>query len=245
MNEEIQNEFANLFIEFYQEIPFSEKKNNHDRYYFDNLYFTYGDAISLYSMIRIFQPKRIIEIGSGFSSAEMLDINDRFFAYRMRLTFIEPYPERLLMLLRDQDGEIVTIKEKRVQQVPKDIFSELSANDILFIDSSHVAKTASDVLYILFDILPCLSAGVLVHFHDILWPFEYPNIWINEGRAWNEAYFVRAFLQYNTTFEILFFNSFMEVHHSKFLLDRLPLMLKVPSIKTTLGNTSLWLRKLK
>jgi hypothetical protein len=127
--------------------------------------------------------------------------------------------------------------------VPAEIFRSLNENEILFIDSSHVAKTHSDVLHILFDILPLLKKGVLIHFHDILWPFEYPKIWLDQGRAWNEAYFLRAFLQYNKSFEILYFNSFMEFHHNDFLRGNLALMVKTPSSEITPGNASLWIRK--
>ena len=40
-------------------------------------------------------------------------------------------------------------------------------NDILFIDSSHVANIGSDVNYYLFEILPVLKSGVYIHIHDI------------------------------------------------------------------------------
>jgi predicted O-methyltransferase YrrM len=243
INEEAQLGLTKKFIAFYNEIPFSDNKNMENRYYFENAYFSYGDAVILYSIIRFFKPRKIIEIGSGFSSAAMLDINERFFDGKIEFTFIEPHPDRLFSLLRAKDKELCSIEKKPVQQVKPEIFLDLKENDILFIDSSHVAKTYSDVLHILFKILPFLKAGVLVHFHDILWPFEYPKIWLDRGRAWNEAYIVRAFLQYNTSFEILYFSSFMEIHYASFLRNNIPLALKIPSSEVTPGNTSLWIRK--
>jgi hypothetical protein len=83
-----------------------------------------------------------------------------------------------------------------------EIFCGLEENDILFIDSTHVTKINSDVNKIIFEILPKLQKGVLIHFHDIFWPFEYPQTWIREGMFWNEAYILRAFLEYNNSFEI-------------------------------------------
>ena len=118
-------------------------------------------------------------------------------------------------------------------------------NDILFVDSSHVAKTQSDVVHLLFKILPSLNKGVIIHFHDILWPFEYPRLWLDDGRAWNEAYFLRAFLQFNSAFRILYFNSMMENRLSDFLRSTMPLAMKTPSSRLTPGNTSLWIRKVQ
>ena len=82
----------------------------------------------------------------------------------------------------------------RVQDVPIDEFRALGSGDVLFIDSSHVLKTGSDVHRELFEILPALASGVLIHFHDIDYPFEYPDLFLFERRySWNEAYAVRAF----------------------------------------------------
>jgi hypothetical protein len=116
------------------------------------------------------------------------------------------------------------------------VFTQLEENDILFIDSSHVSKIGSDVNYILFNVLPKLNPGVIVHFHDILWPFEYPQEWINQGWAWNEAYMLRAFLQFNTKFQVSLFNSYVGHTFNDYLADNMPLMLE-----DTGG--SIWLKK--
>jgi hypothetical protein len=112
----------------------------------------------------------------------------------------------------------------------------LEANDILFIDSSHVSKAGSDVNHLFFTVLPRLKPGVLVHVHDVFYPFEYPLGWLRQGRAWNELYLLRAFLQYNTAFEMLFFNSFLWKHHKEQLAAKLPRMATNP-------GGSIWLRK--
>lgn len=243
MNEAAQLELVDKFANYYDEMPFSEKRVDDSRYYLDNRYYSYGDGITLYSMMRAHQPARIIEVGSGFSSAAMLEVNDRFFEGSIDLTFIEPYPDRLRSLLRTTDTRKCTILEEPVQEVPTDTFGALHRDDILLIDSSHVAKIDSDVVHLLFRILPILDDGVIVHFHDILWPFEYPGSWLEEGRAWNEAYLLRAFLQYNRSFEIMYFNSFLAAKHTDTLARTMPLTVRRPSVPTTPGNSSLWLRK--
>ncbi len=96
--------------------------------------------------------------------------------------------------------------EQRLQDVPLSEFQDLRENDVLFVDSTHVAKLGSDVLRIFFEILPGLAPGVYVHVHDIFWPFEYPEPWIAEGRAWTETYLLRAFLQFNSAFRIVLFS---------------------------------------
>jgi len=243
INENSQIQLVKSVSGLYNEMPFPETKTQQWRYFLDNEYFSYGDGIILYSFLRHFNPKRVIELGSGFSSAEMLDISDSFLGKNVEFTFVEPFPDRLFSLLSNEDLKTIRLEIKPVQEVDSNIFSLLGANDILFVDSSHIAKIGSDVLHILFHVLPKLKKGVIIHFHDILWPFEYPKSWLEEGRAWNEAYILRAFLQYNRTFEILYFNSYMALHHTHLLRKFMPSVLKTPSANLTPGNTSLWIRK--
>ena len=93
-----------------------------------------------------------------------------------------------------------------VQNVKLIEFEKLEPNDLLFIDSSHISKIGSDLNYLLFEVLPSLKPGVIIHFHDILYPFEYPYEWIEKGIYWNEAYLLKAFLMHNKNYEILLFN---------------------------------------
>jgi predicted O-methyltransferase YrrM len=202
-----------------------------------NPWFGHGDAISLYAMLRHLRPKRVIEVGSGFTSALMLDTDEKFLGRSVRFTFIEPFPEgRLLGILRDEDRQSVRLVQDIVQAAPLTTIAELDSNDILFIDSSHVSKIGSDVNYIFFEVLPALRPGVVVHFHDVLWPFEYPQAWVMEGAALNEAYILRAFLQYNQVFEVLLFNSYLGYKFAPLLEKLMPRFLNDP-------GGSLWLRK--
>jgi len=213
------------FARFMPEMPFRDQASDGLRFGFANSYFSYSDGTVLYGMLRQYRPRRIIEVGSGYSSAVMLDTADRF-GLDLTCTFIEPYPKnRLLGLLTQADRAKHRIITDGVQDVPLDTFDALQANDILFIDSSHVGKLGSDVLHLLTHVLPRLKPGVLIHVHDIFWPFDYPNEWVREGRAWNEAYLLRAFLQFNDAFAIRLFTSYLHVHHRDALERYVPVVL--------------------
>tara|TARA_B100000315_G_scaffold237999_1_gene255344 strand:+ start:567 stop:1337 length:771 start_codon:yes stop_codon:yes gene_type:complete len=234
LREEEQCELLEQLSTFYDDLPFSNQPGKATRYYYDNRFFGHSDAIVLTCMMRKYTPGTVIEIGSGFSSAVMLDVNGLFFDNGINLTFVEPYPERLHSLVKPTDR--YEIHQRGVQDVSLDVFSGLGDGDILFIDSSHVSKYGSDVNDIFFRILPSLAKGVIVHVHDISWPFEYPEAWVRQGRAWNESYLLRAFLQHNNAFEILYFNAFM-AHRHRDLIDRtMPLMLHET-------GGSIWLRR--
>ncbi len=220
LNSDKQIELLHSFLIYYKDLPFTGNKEK-NRYYFENIFYSYTDAIILYSFLRHFIPKRIIEVGSGFSSALMLDTADYFHA-DLNFSFIEPYPKRLKSLLRKQDKENVKILERKIQDIEPSYFETLEKNDILFIDSTHVSKTGSDVNYILFNILPRLKEGVLIHFHDIFYPFEYSKKWVYQGRSWNESYILRAFLTNNNKFEIILFNDYLHKHY-KSSFEQMPL----------------------
>jgi predicted O-methyltransferase YrrM len=240
LNEPGQLELLIQLATFYDEQPFSEAPRDDIRYFFDNDWYGHADALFLYSIIRLFRPRRIIEIGSGFSSAVMLDTNERFMDRSMQLTFVEPDSARLRRLLTEEDQNSVTIVEERVQELDRGIVDQLAANDVLFIDSSHVSKAGSDVNHILFELLPRLAPGVLIHFHDILYPFEYPLSLFQQGLSWNEPYVLRAFLQYNAGFPIRFWNDYMMTFHTEAIQRMMPLCATPP--RYGVGG-SLWLQK--
>jgi hypothetical protein len=166
----------------------------------------------------------------------MLDTSELFFDTGIRLTFIDPYPETLHSVLRETDRKSAEILSARVQNVVPDVFQALEANDILFIDSTHVSRTGSDVNFLFFDVLPRLNPGVYVHFHDIFYPFEYPQDWVYEGRAWNEAYLLRAFLTNNDSFSIVIWNDYLARFHRERLASLMP-----ECMKNT--GASIWIRR--
>jgi predicted O-methyltransferase YrrM len=188
--------------------PFTDHPSKQNRYCYLGGPFSYGDAITLRMMIHHYRPKRIVEIGSGYSSACMLDSAEHAGLSEFHLVCVEPNTKRLRSFLRRDDFARVKIIEKTIQEVPVSIVDDLGPNDFLFIDSTHVMKTGSDVHYELFHLLPRLKIGVVVHFHDVHFPFEYPDDWIFElNHSWNEAYALRAFLMFNTNFRVSFWDS--------------------------------------
>jgi hypothetical protein len=224
------------FKGYYPRDLFPVEKTPGRRYAYANPAYSYADAIFLHCMLRHCRPRRLIEVGSGYSSAMTLDTNELFFDNRIKCTFIEPYPELLRSLLAPGDAERIEIIGSGVQGVPVQRFEALEAGDVLFIDSTHVSRIGSDVNYLFFEILPRLKAGVFVHFHDVFAGFEYPQVWIEEGRTWTELYLLRTFLQYNDSFEIVAFNTFLERCHAGWFEQHMPLCLKNP-------GGSIWLRK--
>ncbi|WP_066388523.1 class I SAM-dependent methyltransferase [Helicobacter himalayensis] len=141
---------------------------------------------------------------------------------KIQITHIEPYPSRLLSLLRPHERKNITLYAKGLQEIPLSLFESLESGDVLFVDSSHVCKANSDVNLLFFEILPRLQNGVYIHFHDIIYPFDYPKEWLLERRGWNEAYMLRTFLEFNPNFKIVFFSSMLGMLYPQKLIDSLP-----------------------
>lgn len=200
-------------------LPGWKEKKSESRYYYGNGMFNKGSADTLYYMLRILKPRKIIEVGSGFSTAVMLDTNEEYFQNSIEIFSIEPYADRLKALLKE--GDNLKLSECFLQDVPLDFFAQLEAGDILFIDSSHVSRINSDVNYLFFEIMPRLKKGVYIHFHDIFYPFIYPKKWVYEGRAYNEMYILRAFLMNNDKYTIQFFDGMLEKECGDKLCDKL------------------------
>jgi len=238
LREQEQLALLKEFLPYYRDLPFPEHRTPGHRYFYENGGYSYSDAIFLYSVIRHVKPKRIFEVGSGYSSLVTMDTNERFFDNRIEFTCIEPYPQAFYSLTTESDRKSVRLVVSNLQDLPLSDFSSLEENDILFIDSTHVVKVDSDVNYIFSRILPSLARGVYIHFHDIFYPFEYPREWVFDNMAWNELYMLRAFLEYNETFRIAMFNTFLEHFHEAYFREHMPLCLKNP-------GGSIWLQKIR
>lgn len=179
------------------------------RFYLLNGSFMAIDAHMYYSLIRHFKPRRIVEIGSGFSTllagAACVQNGDND-GFAPHLTAIEPYPARHL---KDGFPGLSELIEKKVQDVDLGVFSSLEANDILFIDSTHALRAGGDVQLEFCEILPRLAPGVLVHVHDISLPRAYPRVYFDQHLYWNEQYLLQAFLAYNQRFEVVWPGNYM------------------------------------
>ncbi len=225
-NEQEQKELIHLLTKKYKKeingyLLKELKKENYKIY---SREFSIVDSEMLYYMIRNNKPKRIIEIGSGYSTLILYKSiiknmkEDR--NYLCELISIDPYPNRdLLNIIRTNYFKIIP---EKVQDVKKSFFQELEEKDFLFIDSSHVLKIGSDVQYEYLEILPIINKKVIIHCHDIFFPSEYPKNWIrDEHRFWNEQYLLQAFLAYNTSFKILWAGSYMHLKNQELLKKNL------------------------
>ena len=237
LNEGGQMARLERFALFYPEQPYPERATVGRRFYLDNPSYGHFDAIMLWSMLREAQPKRIIEVGSGFSSAAMLDARDHGRIGTPEFTFIDPDMARLRPLLRSGDEGRVTLIEKIVQEVPLETFAALRENDVLFIDSSHVSKIGSDVNRLFFDVLPALAPGVIIHIHDVAGNLDYPREWLEEGRAWNEQYLLRAFLMNNPAYRVELFTGWLFNTRHTWFREHMPLCARG-------GGGQMWLRKI-
>ncbi len=234
LNAERQVDFLRtIFPKFkdeYLQLPRGQAAGTTQFYLGNNSYDGY-DALVLYCMIRYFRPKRIIECGSGYSTlltakAALLNGDTEFQA-------IEPFPNKFL---KQGIPGLSTLYEKKIEDIDIALFQQLELNDILFIDTSHVVNIGGDVNTIYLEIIPQLNNGVIVHIHDIFFPFEYPKEWVlGLRRYWTEQYLLQAFLAFNSNYEVLFCNSYMQHYYGREMKTLFP--------NSPCGGSSFWMRK--
>lgn len=220
------------------EISYPVDKPNDDQtsYYYSNDQYPVLDAEFLHAALLHFQPKHVIEVGSGFSSLVTAHVNRTLLENSMSFTCIEPYPRQFLT---DGVPGITHLLQQKVEDVDLSVFDSLDRGDILFIDSSHVSKTGSDVNFLFFEVLPRLKSGVLVHIHDIFLPDEYPERWvIDEGRNWNEQYVLRAFMQFNSAWRVVWSAHYMGTRHTGAVQKTFP---RFPKLG---GGGSFWIERI-
>jgi len=175
-------------------------------FHLNNGNFSYGCAASLHCMIRDRLPREIVEIGSGNSS--------KVISAALAANAAQGRPARYAVVDPNMRPEyrdlalphLAEAHHLRVEELPVAFFDRLGEDDILFVDSSHVSKAGSDVNFLILEVLPRLKPGVVVHFHDIPLPFEYPTAYFlnaEHRRFWNESYLLQAFLACNDSFEVL------------------------------------------
>lgn len=181
-------------------------------YFLANDQFTWLDVRALFAFMCEWRPSRVIEVGSGFSTAIMLDVRRKFLGEQTAITCIEPYPRPVLQHALESGG--ATLLQQKVQELDAGFFDVLEPGDILFIDSSHVVKTGSDCCFLYLEVLPRLKPGVRIHVHDIFLPAEYPRRWvIEENRSWNEQYILQALLAHSHGFKVLFGSAYVAMAH--------------------------------
>ena len=161
-----------------------------------------ADAAVLYGMVRALRPGRIVELGSGQSTLVMARAARENAADgdACVLESFDPYPG----VARPPLPGVARLERVPAQDVPLSVFESLHAGDVLFVDTTHTVKLASDVNFVVLEVLPRLADGVVVHLHDIFLPYEYPRTWLEDfGLYWTEQYLVQAFLALNGGYEVL------------------------------------------
>ncbi|MEA2159344.1 MAG: hypothetical protein QOD66_1724 [Solirubrobacteraceae bacterium] len=219
------------------EFTFPDESTGDSRdYHAANDMFSRLDAWMLQAMLRYFRPRRMIEVGCGWSSLVTARVSREHLGAALDFTCIEPYPPEFL---GDGIEGISRLIVSRVEELPVDPFLELGDGDVLFIDTSHTVKTGGDVVFLFHEVLPRLASGVVVHIHDIFLPWDYPPDWVFSGRAWNEQYLVRSFLTFNSAFRILLGTGWMSHHQPDALAAALP---DYPNSYRN-GGGSLWIQR--
>jgi hypothetical protein len=206
--------------------------------YLENTFYEGLDTETLYAMVRRFKPSRIIELGSGISTLVMADARARDGALQAhRHDVFDPYPRADLAPVLEQVADVHRIS---ATDVPLRTFAELQAGDFLFVDTTHTVKIGGDVNRVILDVLPALAPGVMVHFHDIFLPFEYPREFLVERRFfWTEQYLLQAFLAFNDEFDVLFGTHALKREYPEIICDL------VPSAARSQRPAALWLRRVE
>jgi Methyltransferase domain len=190
------------------------------------------DALVAYCVIRHFQPELIAEVGSGWSSLVLGQVAAK--NKNSALICIDPFPRDIL---RKGFPGLRSLIKKKIQDIDLEFFSQLGSGSVLFIDSSHTVKIGGDVNYLFLEVLPRLNPGVIVHVHDIFLPFEYRRDWVlDEFRFWTEQYLLQAFLTFNSEFEVLLSNSYLNHYHQQ------ELKAAFPGLSSWAGG-SFWMRR--
>jgi len=161
------------------------------------------DARLLYALVRDLQPASIVELGSGQTSRVIAQacVANAAEGIRSRFQAFDPFP----IAVDESLAGLSALRRIPAQDVPEEVFSELKSGDILFVDTTHTVKIGSDVNRIILRILPLLASGVIVHFHDICLPYEYPRYLLEDyALYWAEQYLLQAFLAMNPSFEVLY-----------------------------------------
>ena len=221
----------------------SEPQADASQFYTENGTFSYGCAAISHCILRHFKPRHVIEVGSGNSSlviSKVLSLNAKDSAEPIEYTAVDPYPRSIVE--KGLSGLTNIIKEP-VERMETGFFDRLCKNDVLFIDSGHTVRIGGDVNYLILDVLPRLASGVIVHFHDIGLPYEYPKVYSTNPKFrvfWTEAYLLQAFLCFNSQFEILLAMSYIMTEHLDKFRAAFPLY---DPVQHRASSGSFWIRR--
>jgi predicted O-methyltransferase YrrM len=188
-------------------------------FYLWNGYYQGVDAEVLYAMMRHLKPKRVLELGSGFSTLVTATACARNASEGRpcELIAVDPEPR-----VSPRVGGFARIDYRRTESLPLERYLELGPGDVLFVDTSHAVKLGSEVNFLVLEVLPRLRPGVIVHFHDIFLPFEYPREFFERGTYLSEQYLLHAFLIDNPSYTILLAVQALCREHAAHLTKAIP-----------------------
>ena len=209
------------------------------KFYTENYSFSFGCAAATHCILRHFKPHRLIEVGSGNSSlviSQALSLN----APESEYIVVDPYPRSMI-----ENGlpALTRLVKERVELLDVNFFAQLAKDDVLFIDSGHVVRIGGDVNYLILEVLPRLAPGVIVHFHDIGLPYEYPKVYATNPKfrvLWTEAYLLQAFLCFNSEFEILLAMNYLMSERQEVFRGAFPLY---DPVKHRAMSGSFWIHR--
>ena len=248
LGEQVQRLQSDL-APYIAECNFAEQgRHQNGEFHFNNGFFERVDAEIAYAFVRRRKPRRIVEVGSGNTTLAMATAVRKNAAEGFYTEFIAIEPHAA-QFLKDGVPGLTQLIPKKVQDAPLGLFRALGSGDILFIDSSHVVSMDSDVVHECLRILPELAPGVLVHFHDIFAPFDYPEKFVKKNLCfWGEQYMLEAFLSFNRAFKVVWSGSAMQHFHPDVLraafpawegsFERIPSSLRV--FVPTLDGKNVW-----
>ena len=214
-NNKIMLDVLNMLMQYVYE--FNPPKQGNESackdFFWENSQFSFSDAMAYYTFIRAYKPRKIVEIGSGFSTLIAIDAVNK--NQTGSITCIEPFPRDFLETVN------IDLVKKKVQDIASsDVAKILENGDFLFIDSTHTVKSGSDCLKIYLDLLPSIKKDIFIHVHDIFLPFAFPKSWVTDLHIyWTEQYLLLALLIDNPKIEILYGSAYHQEKNSALLED--------------------------
>lgn len=233
-----ERELNEYFQELRSFLPVNKEDKPDSRLYLINGTYMAVDAHMYYALIRHLKPKRIIEVGAGFSTLFAYEALKRGSLFEQtQLHVVEPYPEAII---KEGLESVAKVRREFVQNVEPAYFDQLEAGDILFIDSTHVVKEGNDVLYLYLEILPRLKPGVFVHVHDINLPEPYPSCYLDYGWFWNEQYLLQAYLINNSKVKILWPGNYLMCEEPERMIKLFPDIKDMRAVYPLSGPSAFW-----
>ena len=216
--------------------PYLAEFTTPEEFFWGNAMYESVESEVLYAVVRRYKPKRIIELGSGFTSLIIAAAcrKNASEGRSCRYVVFDPYPRDFVNAGIDGVDSLHAVGVAEIQQ---EEFEALEDGDLLFIDTTHTVKVGSDVNRLLLEVLPTLASGVLVHIHDIFLPYEYPRVFFENHLYWQEQYMLQALLAENPNFELLLPVSAIARERPDLIMEL------IPKHQRPVGPSAFWIRR--